>query len=77
MISRLPIEYYEGNTIRVMARQSLVVQLITSKRSCTLVNCVVGGSSSCVDPTEFGRVDADAADGDAAVLDASSAMAEA
>jgi len=47
------------------------------------VNCVVGGSSSCVDPTEVGIVDADEADTDtdadedAADLDAISAMAEA
>ena len=47
------------------------------------MNCVVGGSSSCVDPTEVGTVDADKADtdtdagGDTADLDAISAMAEA
>ena len=46
------------------------------------MNCVVGGSSSCVNPTEVGTVDADVADtdpdadGDAADPDAISAMAE-
>jgi hypothetical protein len=61
--------------------KSPVAQLITSKRSCTLVNRTVGGSSSCFDSTEVGIVDADGTadeadtdgdpvDGDAIAIDA-------
>lgn len=41
------------------ARKSPVVELMTSKRSCVLVNRTVGGSLSFVDLTEVGMVDAD------------------
>ena len=54
-------------------RKSLVVQLITSKRSCTLVNCM---SSSCFDSTEVGIVDADDDTDSDTDGDASDAMAD-
>ena len=38
-------------------RKSPVAQLIASKRSCTLVNGMIWGSSSCFDSTEVGIVD--------------------
>ncbi len=38
--------------------KSAIVQWRTSKRSCTLVNCMVGESVSCFDPPEVGIVDA-------------------
>ena len=47
--------------------------LITSKRSCTLVNRTVWGSLSGFDSTEVGIVDADEADTDVDVADGDTA----
>jgi len=73
----------------VTAKKSPVMELMTSKRSCVLVNRTVGGSLSLVEFTEVSMVDTDgtadeadtdvdAADGDTAGggLDAIDAMAK-
>ena len=69
------------------ATKSPVMELMTSKRSCVLVNRMVGGSLSFVDLTEVSMVDADGTadeadadeadtDGDIFNLDMIAAMAK-